>query len=67
MPSNWYVYAKEYNKMSKYKDLEIEIEKMWHLKTTVGALGMIKKETDKYINKIPGCLSLNEIQKIALC
>ena len=24
----------EYNKMSKYEDLEIQIEKMWPLKTT---------------------------------
>ena len=34
MPSNWYVsaniikYLKEYNKISKYKDLEIETEKI---------------------------------------
>ena len=53
------VSIKEYKKISKYKHLYIEIEKMWHIKTTivpviVGALGMIKKGTDKYINKIPG-------------
>ena len=46
------VSAKEYNRISKYKDLEIEIEKMWHLKINtmpviVGALDMIKKGTDK--------------------
>ena len=38
--------VKEYNKISKQKDLEIEIENIWHLKTTivpiiVGAPGMI--------------------------
>ena len=54
--------------MIKYKDLEIEIEKMWHLKTTTVpviliALGIIKKETNKHINKIPGSPSLYEIQK----
>ena len=32
----------------------------------VGALGMIKKGTQKYVNEIPGNLSLNEIQKIVL-
>ena len=26
--------VKEYNKISKYENLEIEIEKMWHFKTT---------------------------------
>ena len=45
------------NCMIKYKDLEIEIEKMCHLRTTsvgviVGALGMIKKGRDKHINMI---------------
>ena len=33
----------------------------------VGALGMIKKDTDKHTNKIPGSPSLYEIQEIALC
>ena len=42
---------------------------MLHLKTTIvlviiEALGMFNKGTDKYIKKIPGSLSLNEIQKI---
>ena len=33
----------------------------------VQAIGVIKKDTDKHINKIPGSPSLYEIQKIALC
>ena len=62
---------KEYNEISKYKDLEIRIENMWHLKTTtvpvvVGALSMIKKGTDKYISKILASSSLYEIQNTAL-
>ena len=32
----------------------------------VGALSMIKKGIDKYINKIPGSTSPYEIQKIVL-
>ena len=44
------------------------IEKMGYLKTTtmpmtVGALGIIKKGTDKHINNIPGRPSLYEIKK----
>ena len=40
--------------------------KMWKMKAKtipviVGALGMIKKGTQKYINEIPGNLSLAEI------
>ena len=59
--------AKEFEKLSKYKDLKIEISKMWKMKTRtitiiVGALGMIKKGTQKYVNEIPGNLSLAEIQ-----
>ena len=43
--------------MSIGNDLEIEVEKIWYIKTTpvaviVLALGMIKKETDRHINKI---------------
>ena len=32
-----------------------------------GALGMIKTERNKRINKLPGITSLYEIQKIVLC
>ena len=42
---------------------------MWHLEIAtmtviVGALGMIKKETDKCIDKIPGIPSLYETEKL---
>ena len=68
VPSNSNISAKE---SEKYEDLEIEIAKMWKMKTKtipviVGALGMIKKGTQKYVNEIPGNLSLAEIQKIVL-
>ena len=41
--------VKEYNKKSKSKDLEKEIEKIWPIRVTVGALCMIKLGTDKDI------------------
>ena len=65
VPTDNYISVKEYNKISKYKYLEIEIEKTRHLivPLLVGALGMIKKGTDKHINKIADSSSLNEIQK----
>ena len=63
--------AKEFEKLSKYKDLEIEIQRMWKLRTStvpviVGALGMIKKGCQKHLNTIPGEPQLQEIQKIVL-
>ena len=58
-------------KLSKYKDLEIEVTKMWGMKTTtvpvvIGALGVIKKGIEKHIEKIPGKVNITELQKIAL-
>ena len=46
-------------KLSKYKDLELEIERMWGVKATtipvvIGALGLIKKGLEKYIQQITG-------------
>ena len=71
MQSDSNISAKEFEKLNKYKDLEIEVAKMQKMKTKivpviVGALGMIKKGTQKYVNEIPGNLSLAEIQKIVL-
>ena len=59
----------EFGKILKYKDLEIEIERMWHLKPTlitvfVGALGTVKKGTNKYLPQIPRKPSLTEIQNL---
>ena len=68
VPSNSNTSAKE---SEKYEDLEIEIAKMWKMKTKtipviVRVLGMIKKGTQKYVNEIPGNFSLAEIQKMLL-
>ena len=58
-------------KLSKYKDLEIEIEKTWGMKTTtvpviIGALGLVKKGIETYIGKIPGNIRIAELQEIVL-
>ena len=71
VPSDANISVKEFEKIRKYKDLEIEIRKMWNknaktIPVIVGALGMIKKETNTYIDQIPGGVSLAEVQKIAL-
>ena len=58
-------------KLPKYKDLEIEITKMWGIKTitvpvVIGALKVVKKGIEKHTDKIPGEIKITELQKIAL-
>ena len=58
-------------KLSKNKDLEIEIETMWGMKATTipvvtGVLGLTKKGLEKYIQQIPGNSKIHEPQKITL-
>ena len=71
VPANKNISLKEFQKLSKYKDLEIEVIKKLKLKTktipvVIGALGMIKKGTQNFIDQIPGKPSLQEMQKIVL-
>ena len=71
VPSDVNTSLKIFEKLSKYKDLEIECEKTWKVKTKtipviVGALGCINKNVKKYINEIPGNIAINELQKITL-
>ena len=58
-------------KLSKYKDLEMNITKMWKMKrntilVAVGALGLITKSVGKYINQIPESVNVEMVQKIIL-
>ena len=58
-------------KLSKYKDLGIEISTIWGLKTetvsvVIGALGQVKKGLGKYVEKLPGNINIEERQKISL-
>lgn len=58
-------------KISKYKDLEIEIRRMWGMTTTIipviiGSLGLIKSGSQNIISQIPGNINLFELQKSAL-
>ena len=47
----------ETEKLSEYKDLELQIERMWGMRATtipvvIGALGLLKKGLEKYIQQI---------------
>ena len=71
VPSDRNTSVKVVEKLSKYKDLEIEIARMWKMGTetipvVIGALGVIKKGLEKYVDKIPGTVSIDELQKITL-
>ena len=53
------VIKKEAEKILKHKDLTIEIQRMWKVKTRVisviiGATGTISKSFIKYVSSIPG-------------
>ena len=71
MPSDNNTSTKVSEKRSKYKDLEIEITRMWQMKTetipvVIGALGMIKKCSEKLVREILGNINTWEIQKTIL-
>ena len=65
------VLKKETEKRLKYKDLQIEISRMWNVKTKVlavlvGALGTMSDNFNKEIEFIPGKRIAEDIQNIAL-
>ena len=71
VPSDRNIALKETKKKCKYKDLELEIQRMWHMKTVVipvvvGALGTVKKGMAENIKKVSERATMTEIQKICM-
>jgi len=61
----------ESEKILKDKDLTIEIQRMWNVKTKlipviIGATGTISKSFRKYVSNIPGKQGVKELQKTAI-
>jgi hypothetical protein len=61
----------EAEKILKYKDLTIEIQRMWNVRTyliplIIGATGTISKSFRKYVSNIPGKHEVKELQKTAI-
>ena len=62
---------KEAEKILKYKDLTIEIQRMWNVKTKmmpviIGATGTISNSFRKYVINITGKHEVKELQKTAI-
>jgi hypothetical protein len=71
VPGDRNVIQKEAEKILKYKDLTIEIQRMWNVKTRVipviiGATGTISKSFRKYVSTIPENHEFKELQKTAI-
>jgi len=65
------VIKKEAEKILKYKDLTIEIQGMWNVKTKVIPVIIVATETisksfRKYVSNIPGKHEVKELQKTAI-
>jgi hypothetical protein len=62
------VIKKEAEKILKYKDLIVKIQRMWNVKTKAipvitGATGTISKSFRKYVSNIQGKHEVKELQK----
>jgi hypothetical protein len=62
---------REAEKKLKYKNLSIEIQRMWDMKyfvipVIIGATGIVTKGPAKYLETIPGKHSLDSVQKTAV-
>ena len=71
IPSDRNITLKEIEKKSKYKDLELEIQRMWQMKTevipvVVGALGTIKKGMVENITRVSERANVSETQTISM-
>ena len=71
IPDDSNVNTKETEKLSKYKYLEIEVSRMWKVRTkivpvTTGALGTIKKRSNQNLQLLPGHWPATDLLKIAL-
>jgi len=65
------VIKKEAEKILKYKDLTIEIQRTWNVKTKViplitGVTGTISKSLRKYVSNVPGKHEVKELQKTVI-
>jgi hypothetical protein len=63
------VIQKEAEKKLKYKNLSIEIQRMWNMicfviPVIIVATGIVRKSLQKYLETIPGQHSIDSLQKL---
>jgi hypothetical protein len=68
IPSDTNAIQKEAEKKLKYKNLSIEIQRMWNMKcfvipAIIGTTGIVSKSLQKYPETIPGQHSIDSLQK----
>lgn len=65
------MFRKKIQKLSNYKDLQIEVAKCVNLKLQLSfcreKLDIIKNRTENHVSKILGHISISDLQKITLC
>jgi hypothetical protein len=71
IPGDRNVIKKEAENILNYKELIIEIPRIWNIKTKVtpvkiGATGTIAKSFRKYLSSIPGKHDIKKLQKTAI-
>jgi hypothetical protein len=71
IPLDKNIIQKEAEKKLKYKNLSIEIQRMWNVKcfvipVIIGATGIVSKSLQKYLETIPGQHSIDYLQKTAI-
>ena len=57
--------------MTRYLDLQIECQRMWDkteeiIPIIIGATGVVEKDMKKYLNGIPGCHNVYDLQGSAI-
>ena len=71
IPGDRNVIKKEAEKILKYKDLIIEIQRVWNVKANliaviIGAIGTISKSLGQYLSNKPVKHAIMELQKTAI-
>ena len=70
--NDWGINEAERAKIAKYQDLKNDVHEAWAaisaeiIPVAVGATGLIKRNLENYLNRIPGCSKYLEIQESAV-